>query len=418
MRVLFVPLATRTHYWPMVPIAWALRAAGHEVRVAAQPGLVDAVRESGMTPVTVGRDYDIARRMNELKEEFTREIQQQASQPGGMPQELPPSLERRIFELKFGPQAELTDAVAEDLVSLARAWQPDLVIGDPVMQYAAPLAAAASEATLVRHLFGPDFPTHVGFFPGIGTGELGSERGHWPESLLRIYDHYKVDISANYYAMALDPGPASLQLPGVSNATSYGCMPYNGSGELPGWLLKSPGAPRICVTQGHATTHLLGSEGSPVPAIIAGLADLDAEIIVGVRSEDRGLLANPPANVRINAEWLPLNLVLPTCSAVVHQGGAGTTLTSIFSGTPQVIVPQVLDQAFHAERLASSGAAVAVNPSQIADPAQLGGAIAQAVRGLLEDGNPVVQAAQDLQKEMASQPAPAEIVGKLESLVS
>jgi len=34
VRVLFTPWAKSPHYFPQVPVAWALRNASHEVRVA------------------------------------------------------------------------------------------------------------------------------------------------------------------------------------------------------------------------------------------------------------------------------------------------------------------------------------------------------------------------------------------------
>jgi UDP:flavonoid glycosyltransferase YjiC (YdhE family) len=418
MRVLFVPMVTPPHYWPMVPLAWACRAAGHDVRVAGQPAIVDAIRQSGMTPVRVGSDYDSARHMAEARDQLSKELQEYngKARPPGAPEGLPPALQRRIQDLKFGAAAGTTDAVVEDLVSLARSWRPHIIICDPLIHYAATIAAAASGALLVRHLWGPDFSTHVGS-PGIGAAGRGSDREDWPEPLLRIYDRFKVDVRADFYAMALDPGPASLQLPGVQNAVSYGCMPYNGSGELPGWLLEPPSAPRVCVTLGSSITDVMGRKAFLVPEIISGLADLQAEVVVAVKSQDRELITNPPANVRI-AEWLPLNLLLPTCGAIVHQGGAGTTLTSTFCGVPQVFVPQMLDERFNAERLESGGAAVILDPAQMADSAEFAEKVAGIVRGLLADGNPAAQAAQGLQKELASQPTPAEILGKLENLLA
>jgi UDP:flavonoid glycosyltransferase YjiC (YdhE family) len=430
MRVLFVPMIALPHYWPMVPLAWACRAAGHDVRVAGQPDVIDSVLKSGMTPVRVGRDYDVAGHLARAKAELIQELQKHESETkvagaDGPPApiqhrlkaqgDLPPALQQRMVELKAGPTAGLTDAVADDLVSLARQWRPHIIVTDPLLYYAATLAAAASGAVLVRHLWGPDYATHVGSW-GIGTAGAVTDREQWPESLLRIYDRFGVDVRSNFFDMTLDPGPASLQLPGVQNAVSYGCMPYNGPAELPGWLLKPPEAPRICVTLGSSRRAVMGREGFIVPEILSGLADLDAEIVVAVKSEDRELITNPPANVRI-AEWLPLSLVLPTCSAILHQAGGGTTLTSTYCGVPQVLVPQMLDERFTAECVESSGAAVILDPTQAKNFAEFGDTAARTLRGLLEDGK-AIQAARGLQKELESQPTPAEIVPKLESLLA
>ncbi|MGW2784745.1 hypothetical protein ACWC3X_26360 [Streptomyces populi] len=37
-----------------MPLAWSLRTAGHEVRVACRPDLLDAVTSAGLTAVGVG----------------------------------------------------------------------------------------------------------------------------------------------------------------------------------------------------------------------------------------------------------------------------------------------------------------------------------------------------------------------------
>ncbi|GAB3904572.1 hypothetical protein GCM10029964_098530 [Kibdelosporangium lantanae] len=56
MKVLFTPNNARQHLYPMVPLAWACRAAGHQVQVAAPPAMAAVVREVGLPGVAVGRD--------------------------------------------------------------------------------------------------------------------------------------------------------------------------------------------------------------------------------------------------------------------------------------------------------------------------------------------------------------------------
>ena len=60
MRVLFTTWAWPSHYFPMVPLAWALRAAGHEVRMTSQPELLPAMLASGLPATAVGTDLDVA----------------------------------------------------------------------------------------------------------------------------------------------------------------------------------------------------------------------------------------------------------------------------------------------------------------------------------------------------------------------
>ncbi len=37
MRILFTTFPSPSHHFPMVPLEWAARAAGHDVRVASAP---------------------------------------------------------------------------------------------------------------------------------------------------------------------------------------------------------------------------------------------------------------------------------------------------------------------------------------------------------------------------------------------
>jgi vancomycin aglycone glucosyltransferase len=47
--------------------------------------------------------------------------------------------------------------------------------------------------------------------------------------------------------------------------------------------------------------------------------------------------------------------LFPKVAAVIHHGGAGTTVTAAQAGTPQLIVPQVADQPYWASKVASIG---------------------------------------------------------------
>src|SRR6202012_4075036 len=58
MKVMFIPWGQATHYFFMVPLVWAFRAAGDEVRVASQPGAAEAIKRSGMSVTVVGEAYD------------------------------------------------------------------------------------------------------------------------------------------------------------------------------------------------------------------------------------------------------------------------------------------------------------------------------------------------------------------------
>jgi sterol 3beta-glucosyltransferase len=53
----------------------------------------------------------------------------------------------------------------------------------------------------------------------------------------------------------------------------------------------------------------------------------------------------------------PYNTIFPSCAAVVHHGGAGTTQCSLMAGCPSVIVAHLADQFFWGSELERLGVA-------------------------------------------------------------
>jgi UDP:flavonoid glycosyltransferase YjiC (YdhE family) len=77
-------------------------------------------------------------------------------------------------------------------------------------------------------------------------------------------------------------------------------------------------------------------------------------------SGHRGLLACPPGGLLaddlpshvMSIESAPHEWLFPRMAAVVHHGGAGTTVTAVRAGVPSVVVPFFADQPFWGWRLA------------------------------------------------------------------
>jgi UDP:flavonoid glycosyltransferase YjiC (YdhE family) len=386
----------------MVVLAWACRAAGHEVRVAAQPAVLPAIAETGLPPVAVGAGYDLMAGVAEV-EERTREAQR-GRPPMGIDElrRLPPEVIARVRAFRLAPHIEAARAIAPDLLAFADEWRPDVIVTDPA-QLAAPLLAETRGIPLIRHMWGPDVSRLAGF-PGLG---LPVEQ--WPEALAELYRGYGVRLVPEYVRQTIDPVPASLQVPGIPDRVPARYVPFNGPGGLPDWLAR-PGEParRVCVTW-TTTAREAEDEGLRLADLVAAFADLDAEIVLAV-GQDPGieLPAGSRARLRV-ARNLPLNLLLPTCSAIVHHGGAGTLLSAAYYGVPQVVVGALLDWLHNAELLAGTGAGIALKPDQ-ADPAS----IAEAVAGVFTD-DATASAAERLRAEIHGQPSPAETVSVLEA---
>lgn len=166
---------------------------------------------------------------------------------------------------------------------------------------------------------------------------------------------------------------------------------------------------------GTVATTVLGPEGFLIPQILDALAGQDLDIVVTISRRDRALLEETrpqlPPNVRVMTE-MPLNLLLPTCDAVVHHGGTGMTFTSALNGVPQVIISKVTIHLVNAAALATTGAGIALRMDEI-DTAGIGAAM----RSALTDDH-LRKGARALQREVLCQPAPSDVVGELERIAA
>lgn len=400
----------RSHFFPLVPLGWALAAAGHQVRVACRPGVAEAVTTAGLTAVPVGVDLDFATvfggQIGPVAQRETGPVTQRETGPvaarragdtaggGRMRPEITPD----------GGVVRYADAMLDELVAYARSFRPDLVVYEP-FNLAAAITAAALGVPGVRHLWGPDSGTTLDLDVDAVVGPLAARLGVPVE---------RVDLDG---ALTIDPCPAPMQVPLEVPTRPVRFVPYNGVSVVPGWL-RDDGGPggrrrdRVCVTWGTMMdgAELTGFLGAP--QVVAALAELDLEVVVALDSAGRARFGEPPGNVRLAESPLALHLVLPTCRAVVHQGGAGTTMTAAALGLPQLVLPQVSDQHFNAARLAATGAG-----GYLDGAAATGPAIRDRTVDLLRSGA-WTDAARRLSAAVEARPAPADLVPVLARLAA
>ncbi|GAB3833077.1 nucleotide disphospho-sugar-binding domain-containing protein [Dactylosporangium cerinum] len=405
MRVLFVTMPIVPHFYPMAALAWAFRAAGHDVRVAGQPAIHKVVTGAGLPAVSIGDGYNPEEDMMTTLRSLSSGVEEIARFGMDDVLNLPDRLRRRFTEARIAPFVRLAEVMARDLVAFVEFWKPDLIISDPLI-FAAPIAAEISGVPLVRNLWGPDVIARMNF-PGQSMTGMGHLQDWWPEDLVELYRSFNVKVRSNYAAASIDPCPTSLQLPGVPNRVPMRYVPYNGSGVLPSWLTEHNDRRRVCVTWGTSTTRLLGESGFLVPQILDALRGVDVEVVLAIGEPDRHLIADS-TGVRI-VENLPLNLLLPTCSLLVHPGGAGTMLTAATLGVPQVILPQIADQHVNAAQLAATGAGVNIPPGSYQE------GIETAIRECLSERR-FNESARRLRRDMLGQPTPASVVEQLLAL--
>ncbi|MFK3984773.1 nucleotide disphospho-sugar-binding domain-containing protein [Micromonospora sp. NPDC050397] len=397
MRVLMATWGWRSHFYPLVPLGWALAAAGHQVRVACRPGVVDAVTGAGLTAVPVGVDLDFAAVFSgRIGPVAPRDAGQEGARPAGgrLRPEITPD----------GGVVRYADAMLDELVAYARAWRPDLVVYEP-FNLAAAVTAAALRVPGVRHLWGPDSGSTLDLDVEAVVGPLAARLGVPVE---------RVELDG---ALTVDPCPTPMQVPLHVPSRPVRFVPYNGVSVVPAWL-RDNGGPggrrrdRVCVTWGTMMdgAELTGFLGAA--EVVAALAELDLEVVVALDAAGRARFGEPPPNIRLAASPLALHLVLPTCRALVHQGGAGTTMTAAAAGLPQLVLPQVSDQHFNAARLAATGAGSYLDGATATGPA-----IRDRTLDLLGSAG-WADAARRLSAAVEDRPTPADLVPTLVRLAA
>lgn len=383
MRAVLMASPMPTHLAAMLPLAWALRAAGHQVAVLGRPNLVATATAAGLATFSVGAAFD--------------DVAQRRERPAGArPLRRPGErVKPPIEKLAAGWRARV-DEVLDDTVRVVRRWRPDLLIADP-LEFTAQIVAGVCRVPLVQHRWGIDV---------ISGKILGAADEALRDILLRV----GLGPALPRPAIVLDPSPPSLRAPDLPAADSIRYVPSNGVGLMPAWVSRPRAARRVCVTFGSRTLAATGP--AVLPTVLAAVAELpDVEVIATVPPDERDGLGRLSASVRV-VDPVPLHLFLDTCSAVVHHGGAGTTLTALLAGLPQLVLPQAPPQVLTGERIEAAGIGHSMDDvSSQADPILL----RRHLSALVDSPRPRREAAQ-VAAEMRQQRTPARWVPRLVAL--
>jgi glycosyltransferase (activator-dependent family) len=418
MRVLFATYAEKTHFLAMVPVAWALRTAGHEVRVATQPALVDTVTSAGLTAVPVGTDHNMAkvtnRFLNKRFAERNPELHERVRWGRMPPFDMPERDEDITWEYVKAGYHEVVpgyrmanEPMADDLVDFCRQWDPDLVIWEPA-SYAAPIAAAACGAAHARLLWCMDFFGRMRMnFRRLRDGRADA----LTEWLAGKADKYGVEFTEEMTTgqFTIDQFPASLRIDTGLHNVPVRYVPYNHTAVVPDWLWRKPERPRVVLTLGISATERFGGYAVSVQDIFDSLSDLDIELVATVAEQEQEKLTRIPDNTRV-VPFVPLHAVVPTSSVMVHAAGFGTLCTTLKYGVPQLCLPEQQDTLVSTRVVAEQGAAVVVPSNEVT-----GAGVREQVVRLLNEPSFAAAAAR-LADEMAAMPAPNEVVPELEAL--
>lgn len=385
MRVFFVVTPGVGHAFPLVPLAWAFRGAGHDILVAtgrtrpswSTTSQTIAVTNAGLPVVDISPQFDQPGFWQPIVAQIAKDSPELAEQIAGM-------RGGKINDLRLAAAflSKMSGFLADGALEVAHDWQPDLVV-QSAGQGAGLVVAAKLGIPVVEH--------GLGFARSTGMHEL--HRKHMAD----VFDRHGV-LELPEQRIILDVAPPSMLAEGTEGwPMRY--VPYNGGGIQPAWLAARPDRPRVGVTLG--TVALGGDSVSALERIIQAAAGVDAEFVLATGDGDLSELGTLPDNVRA-AGWLSLNALLPTCAALIHHGGSGTTLTALEAGVPQLTLPGGADRHINAAAVAERGAGV------IADPESVDAALIERV--LHDDA--MHAAAVDVRNEIHSMPAPSAIADR------
>ncbi|WP_232075105.1 glycosyltransferase [Phytohabitans suffuscus] len=310
MRVLVTAVPAIGHFLPVVPLAVAFRAAGHEVLVALAQH-ADFAARAGLPVVDVAPDYDaVAVTSQVLKDDpaFLENVWNVTVTP----------------RMTIAPRAPMFAGINRPLVpatvELADQWRPDLVVYEQTATVG-PMVAARLGIPAVQQ--------------NIAILASGDMHRATAALLGDLCDKYEIPPLPDPLMTVEALPPSMLSIP--AEGPSLGGRPYNGGGVLGSELPRRPERPQVAVTLGSGFSAGFYGLGALEP-VIAAAAEVDADFLIALGEAAAGRLGPLPPNVRSLDRWFPYSELFRTCAAAIHHGGGGSIMTSIDAGIPQMVV--------------------------------------------------------------------------------
>jgi vancomycin aglycone glucosyltransferase len=351
MRVLLSSIGSRGDVQPLVALALQVRALGHEARLCVPPDFRDWIESLGMAVTPIGpevRKHSVGR---------------PAVAPG------PPSPEamRQVIEATAATQFDTIGAAAQGCDVLVAATALQIAARSIAEKMGIPyFFAAYSPRVLPSPQHAPIVFRTLGQTEAPATADNGEL---WAADARRWNDTWGPALNTHRTALGLAP---------VDDVRRYMFTdrPWLAADpKLAPWPdpaddgVFQPGA-WILPDERPLSRELLAFLDAGEPPVYFGFGsarapeDLSTVMIQTARALKRRAI--------VSSGWAELSLVdgtpdclsigeanfqalFPRVVAIVHHGGAGTTTLATLAGTPQVVVPQVYDQHYFAQRVQHLG---------------------------------------------------------------
>lgn len=379
MRILVTSTPGIGHIHPMLPLATALRAAGHEVVWATARESCQVIERFGFRTLPAGLALGTRQELFAARALRLEDV---------------PARQRRrlVMPLIFGEIA--APAMHDELVAVFDELQPHLVLHELAELAAAPLALARG------------IPHVTLGFSGALSDELASALR---ASVAPLWAQDGVPLTPRTFQgeLLLHPFPRSMDTPRSDGpALPIGPAPVGSAfaAPAPEWVERfGVDRPGVYVTFGTESARI-----APWAELFSALADLPIDVVATVGSGlDEASLGPRPANVRV-APFVPQQRLLGRAAAVVSHAGAGTLIGAAAAGCVQLHLPLHADQWDNADLLSATGAGLTMQAHERQAPR-----IRAAIEWLLGDTT-VRTAAQGLRADFAAMPHPRDVVSAIE----
>ena len=379
-RFLFSVQPARGHIYPSLPIATALRAAGHDVAYTTRPEFRPLLEPQGIT-------Y------------FPLDASSSAVTPLTSPAAIETGRDRAamlkaLFRALFIAPAP---AVARSVGAAIAAFEPDVIVHDR-RSWGPSLAAERAGlpwATLSLTCCNLPGENLAPFGQGLPPAHDATTRARYA-ALRHQTEAFFADVRAEWNALRAAHGlpphagplataalsPDLLILLGLAeidyerddlpaSAHYVGACAWDPpepmAAETARWLAALP--PEMPLALVSASTAALGDHpdrrsAALIEAALAGLPDAGFAVLATLPF-DHALHGAPlPRHTHV-ARFVPHTQVLPRAAVMVTHGGFGAALKALGQGVPLIVVPFAGDQPEVAQRVAARGAGVRLNPAAL-----------------------------------------------------
>ncbi|WP_093147827.1 glycosyltransferase [Saccharopolyspora antimicrobica] len=353
MRVLLSTTGSRGDVQPVIALALQLRGLGQDVRICAPPDFHDWIGSLGISSVPLG-----------------------------------PQMRRGPWDLSSpeGRRRAAEDAVAAQFSTLpAAARDCDVLVACGAVQVAARSVAELAGIGYVHAHYCPatlPSPHHPPApWPGWPADERGGNRERWRRDEQLWNDVWGPALNAHRAAAGLAPvtevrNHVLTDRPWLAADPRLGPWPAPddpGVFQTGAWLLPDerplPAELESFLDAGEPPVYFgLGSRSAA--------ADSSRSMVESARALGRrAIVSRGWAELPLpdgGADCLSIGDVdhralFRRVAAVVHHGGAGTTTVAALAGAPQVVLPQVYDQHYWAERVERLGIGTARGTGSLAE---------------------------------------------------